>query len=169
MNDRIDWNLIEKVLEILPDDITLYLIGNAQRSAEKIRDILSRHQNCQFLGPIDERNLIDFIQNSLFSIMPHTVESTSQYMNPLKIHMFASLGIKCISTDVPGLEKRFSNLLIAKDEKDFIHQCVDNIEMIKIPLQGVEQEDESLLEVFKESRDVYMSIISDLLSYEGKL
>jgi len=164
MNDRIDWDLIQNLLEVLPNDIKLYLIGSAQRSSEKIKDILSKYTNCQFLGPIDERSLINFIQSSLFSIMPHTVESTSKYMNPLKVHMFAALGIECISTDVPGLETRFQNLIICKNEDLFISEC---LERVKNKNDIYSKKKINLDFVYEESRDIYFKIILDVFKKES--
>jgi hypothetical protein len=159
MNDRIDWELIENLLYALPDGVTLYLIGNASNTVDKLEDILSRHDNCQFLGPIDESMLIQFIKDALFAIIPHTVEATSHYMNPLKTYMYASLGIECISTYVPGLEIKLDNLTVCDDKVSFIAECLNIIHMEahnKMPRERV-----NLDLVYVESRDRYLTLLSE--------
>ncbi len=159
MNDRIDWNLIDELLYQLPEGVTLYLIGNALRAAEALKWLLSRHNNCQFLGPMDERNLISFARTCCFSIMPHTVESTSKFMNPLKVHMFAALGIDCISTDVPGLEHDLDNLFICKNRESFIVECLSRLKKC----DSIQNRTVDLQKIYKKSRDIYLKSISNLL------
>ncbi len=163
MNDRIDWNLIERLLLALPDNVTLYLIGNALRSGNEIKELISKYKNCQFLGPIDERNLISFIETCHFSIMPHTVEATSKYMNPLKIHMFAALGIECISTNVPGLENRFKNLTICENQDTFVKECLQKIKIDNARFDLTSD----LTTIYSGSRDKYIDLLSKVLTHRG--
>jgi hypothetical protein len=127
MNDRIDWNLLENLLKNLPKNTTLYLIGNAQRAFEKVKYLADRYKNCIYLGPLDERSLIGFVDSCHLAIMPHTIESTSLYMNPLKLHMYHAIGIECVSSDIPGLEKKFENLSIASTNEDFVSLCLEKV------------------------------------------
>ena len=161
MNDRIDWELIENLLYALPEGIILYLVGNACSSGDKLKEILSRHDNCQFLGPIDERILIQFIEDALFAIIPHTVEATSQYMNPLKIYMYASLGIECISTAVPGLERKLDHLIVCNGQVSFIAECLNSI--YRETCNNIPRKRKNLEVVYIESRDRYLRLLSEIL------
>jgi chorismate mutase len=128
MNDRVDWRLIETLLETLPKDTTLYLIGNAHNVQRELRDILLKHKHCQFLGPLDEKTLITFIEDALFAIIPHTNESISHYMNPIKVHMFEALKIDCISTHIAGLEGDFEYLTVCDTQEMFIQESLKRCE-----------------------------------------
>ena len=158
MNDRIDWELIENLLQALPKEARLYLIGNAQRCIENITELLEVHTNCIYLGPLDERTLVAFISSSHLAIMPHTVELTSRYMNPLKVHMYAAVGVECVSTDVPGLTTDFSGLTVVDDSYEFIKLCLDKIAYLKTNKNKLL----NVPMVYTNSRDKYMNLIEQL-------
>ena len=167
MNDRIDWELIENLLDRIPFQTKLYLIGNAQRSSEQIINLMNSYSNCIYLGPLDERTLVQFISTCHLAIMPHKVESTSMYMNPIKIHMYASVGIECVSTKIPGLENSFSNLIVAGDDKIFLDICLEKIKLI-ISSKKQELIPVDLKDFYKNSRDKYLTVIEKEFKYLNK-
>jgi len=158
MNDRIDWDLLEKLLISLPSNALIYLIGNAKASVEKLIRLVNKYKNCIYLGPLDEEKLVNFLLTCDLAIMPHKVENISKYMNPLKVHMYAAYGLQCVSTNIPGLEKRMDNIIIADNNDEFINLCIEKIK------HGSSRKSINLDFIYKETRDKYLNLIKTLLN-----
>jgi hypothetical protein len=163
MNDRVDWKLIDELLTSLPKNVTLYLAGNAQRAVESMSEILVKHHNCKYLGPIDERNLLRFMDSCLFAIVPHAIESTSKYMNPIKIHMYAASGLKCVSTSVPGIQNDFANLKLCEEYDLFIRSCLALIEQHR-KNGHTDREIVDMHKLYQSNRDKYVDLIHRYLT-----
>lgn len=142
MNDRIDWELIEKLLYSIPKDTVLYLIGSAQRSHYEMERLLDGHENCIYLGPMDEKSLVGFVSGALFAIVPHRKEAVSRYMNPLKIYMYSSLGLESIVMRVDGLDDDMDGMVICDDHTEFVSESLKRIFLDEKGLyRGVERVD----------------------------
>jgi glycosyltransferase involved in cell wall biosynthesis len=163
MNDRVDWKLIDELLTALPKNVTLYLAGNTQRAVESMNELLTKHHNCKYLGPIDERNLLRFIESCLFAIVPHAIESTSKYMNPIKILMYAASGLKCVSTSMPGIENDFANLKLCEDNDLFIRSCLKIIEQHR-QNGNSDRQVSDMNKLYQTNRDKYVELIHGYLA-----
>lgn len=102
MNDRIDWDLMTD-LAYLGGNVRLHLVGEARRSQEDILKLLDI-PNVIYHGPMNEEMTLHVLRQADLTVMPHVVDDVSAYMNPLKVHMYAALGLPTISTDIPGIE-----------------------------------------------------------------
>ena len=116
MNDRIDWNLLGRIADI-SDSITIHLVGTVSLSIDNLVQLLEK-KNVLYHGPLSENDTLRLTQNMDLAIMPHTFDSTSAYMNPLKLKMYQAIGIRTISTDVPGIEEN-ALVTICKNHNEF--------------------------------------------------
>lgn len=102
MNDRIDWELMTQIAK-LGDGLRLHLIGEAGRSQEQLARLLDE-PNVIFHGVLSEQMVLQLLRQADLTVMPHVVDKVSSYMNPLKVHMYAALGLQTISSNTPGIE-----------------------------------------------------------------
>ncbi len=125
MNDRIDWELLARLVDI-QEDVVLHLIGTASRGLDELSTLLE-NDSVIYHGPVCEIDTIQLIQHMDVAIMPHMVDDVSAFMNPLKVHMYSKIGIPTISTNVPGIIE--SELLkIASSRKEFVQLLTDIID-----------------------------------------
>ncbi|MFC6634834.1 hypothetical protein [Microbulbifer taiwanensis] len=129
MNDRIDWDLVRKLSEVAQENVTIYMIGSCKRAYDQLHDICTR-KNIRYLGVLDEYDLINFAKTCAFAIMPHVEDDVSSYMNPLKIEMYETLGIKCIASSVPGINSRLKNITVCASRDSFVEKFVEYTESI---------------------------------------
>lgn len=119
MNDRIDWDLMGRVAD-LEGDINLHLVGTANRGFDHLSELLGK-DNVIYYGPLNETDTLRVASTMDVAIMPHSTDEISTYMNPLKVHMYKSIGLPTVSTDVPGIEAS-SFLTICGSRSDFINE-----------------------------------------------
>jgi hypothetical protein len=91
------------------------------------------------------------------------MESTSQYMNPIKVHMYAASGVKCVSTSMPGIEYDFANLKLCEDNDLFIRSCLELIEQHK-ENDKADRQIVDMNKLYETNRDKYIEIIYRYLS-----
>jgi glycosyltransferase involved in cell wall biosynthesis len=103
MNDRIDWSLLAEIAA-LHDRVRLHLVGEARRSFDQLAELLETKPNVVFHGVKNERMSLHMLSQADLAVIPHLVDKVSKFMNPMKVHMYAALGLPTISTDVPGIE-----------------------------------------------------------------
>lgn len=101
MNNRIDWALLKR-LAGSSGDIRLHLVGAAVGGGAEFEAIL-QYPNVIYHGPLAEADTLRLLERMDLAIMPHAVDEVSTYMNPLKVHMYAAVGIPVVATDVPGV------------------------------------------------------------------
>lgn len=122
MNDRIDWELIEKIHDQCSNNAIIHLIGNAEAASIKIVELMAKRERIIYHGPMRENELLEFAKHCDLAIMPHLHDNHSHYMNPLKLHMYAAIRLPCISIDVPGILQKSPYLWLCKNHDDFIFQ-----------------------------------------------
>ena len=128
MNDRINWELIKKLHDATDNNINIHLIGSADIAIDNINRLIECSERFVFHGPMRENDLLSFLQTCDLAIMPHIHDSCSTFMNPLKLHMYAALGLHCVTTFVPGIDSSLDHITISKNDSDFIAQCIKFIE-----------------------------------------
>lgn len=126
MNDRVDWALLNKIATTFKDSLILTVIGNGGRAKDELSELV-RHDNVIYLGPLDEVACLQELIASDIAVMPHVTDGTSKFMNPLKVKMYNSVGLPCISSDVPGLDNE-ENLIIAESDEAFLGRINEMIQ-----------------------------------------
>lgn len=118
MNDRVDWETLTSVSQI--PDVILHLVGTAQRVQSNLQELL-RQQNVVYHGPKTELQTISILQTMDVAIIPHLQNNCSQFMNPIKVGMYLSVGIPILSMRVSGIEAHHNMQL-----------CADGTEMVSL-------------------------------------
>lgn len=78
--------------------------------------------NVEYLGPLLQENVPDFLNSLDVCLMPHRDTEYSRSMGPLKLYQYLASGRPIVSTNVAGLEKVREHILVADDPKEFIEQ-----------------------------------------------
>lgn len=101
MKDRIDWELLQKVAQLNPSYV-VHLVGTADVAKPEFSSLLG-NPNVVFHGPLQERQTLSLLETIDVAIMPHKADDVSKFMNPLKVQMYAAMGVPAVSMDVPGI------------------------------------------------------------------
>jgi glycosyltransferase involved in cell wall biosynthesis len=117
LRDRIDTDLIERIAAQHPT-WNIVLIGSAHRAPEvlKLRGI----SNIHFLGVKQYEEAARYIRAFDVAIMPHLDNAVSRAMNPLKLYVYASLGVPIVTTAVANIDEISRFAKIASNHDDFI-------------------------------------------------
>lgn len=129
MNDRIDWALIEDIVQ-LDDRIRLHLVGEARQVSAALRKMLE-NPRVVYYGPLTEAQTLEKLMHADIAIIPHVTDSVSRFMNPLKVQMYNAIGLFTISMNVPGLEEA-PHLIIAQNRDQFLTAVTDSMGSIKL-------------------------------------
>jgi len=120
LNDRIDWQLLHKVCILLEKhNGFLHIIGTSVRSSESMVELLQK-SNCIYHGVINEIQLLRVLQHTNFTVVPHVEDSISKFMDPIKLKMYKKLGIKSLSSKLPGLPLDDPMIIVADSADDFL-------------------------------------------------
>ena len=122
MNDRIDWELLNKLVE--KQDLRLHIAGTASRRQADL-DRLLRNRTCIYHGVTTERETLALLSHMHATIVPHVHDNISRYMDPLKIHMFASYSLPILCPDYLSATKP----VISYHDH---HDCLKKIESLSI-------------------------------------
>jgi glycosyltransferase involved in cell wall biosynthesis len=115
MNDRIDWQLLFDLVTHIPD-AQLVLVGGAARAGAELETLMAL-PNVSYLGPLSESDSLRVLAEADVAVVPHLADDVAVYMNPLKLSMYAALGLPAIVTDVPGVGVPHDLLVISTREK----------------------------------------------------
>lgn len=119
LNNRIDWDLLDAVAALIGSRHgVLHIIGPCERQTPKLAHLLRRPQ-CVYHGAMREEAVLTIAELCDFAVMPHALTDHSTYMNPLKIKMYAAMGLPHVVTDVPGLDE-CALTVVAPDHDAFL-------------------------------------------------
>ncbi len=117
MNDRIDWQLLRKIAAV-SNNVFLHVAGTVRTSNNEFLSLVELPQVI-YHGPLKERETLQLLENIDVAVMPHKMDAVSDFMNPLKVHMYEAAGIPTIATDVPGISAG-PFLEVAQDHDTFM-------------------------------------------------
>ncbi|MGP5033095.1 glycosyltransferase [Glutamicibacter arilaitensis] len=118
MNDRIDWDIIRSTAK-LHDTIIVHLVGAADRAPEGFFEIL-KLENVLYHGPQTERFSLALLASSQLAIMPHVPDDVSNFMNPMKLHMYRAAGVPVIATRVEGIDPDIDSTTVCPSRAEFV-------------------------------------------------
>jgi glycosyltransferase involved in cell wall biosynthesis len=131
MNDRIDWKLLQDICKLLAKfNGQLHIAGSSIRRATEMQELL-HEANCIYHGVVKEDQLLRLLQHINFAVIPHIEDKISKFMDPIKLKMYAKLGIPSLTTRLPGLPSDNPLLIIADSRSDFLTKLDD---MLSNPL-----------------------------------
>lgn len=124
LQERIDVNLLKKVIELLPD-YSFIFVGKV--IAISYFDSLKKYRNVYFLGNRKYTDIPNYLHSFDACIIPHKVSEFTGFMNPLKIYEYLASGKPVISTPVSGTENFRKYIYLAKDDETFSSAIVKAI------------------------------------------
>lgn len=158
MNDRFDWDTVSRIAKEIDLPLTVHLIGNCQRSLDKMTHILD-HSAIQYHGPMRELELLKFLDRCDFAIMPHLQDEHSGFMNPMKVNMYKAIELPCVATSMPGVDFSQPGLYQAKSSDDFLLE----VEALSKKILAGDYSCDFGVASVSESAEAYCKIVTDLL------
>lgn len=117
--DRTDLDLIAFVAKQRPQ--WHFLLAGPQYPAGYLDESgLLDLPNIEYLGPIPQKEVPEFLRSLDICLMPHRDNEYSRSMGPLKLYQYLASGRPIVSTNVAGLERVREHILIANDRQEFI-------------------------------------------------
>lgn len=119
--------LIIKTLPLLPDNISLKIIGIGpyKETAENLAKQLGVENRCNFLGKIDDiKELENEVANSAVALAPYirSLDKWTYYADPGKVKTYLACGVPVLLTDLPWntseIVKRECGIVISEDVED---------------------------------------------------
>ncbi len=157
MNDRVNWQLINELCDF-SELIRIHLIGTAERANESFTKLLYK-PNVIYHGSCYEEVVVNLLFSANLAIMPHIADDVSNFMNPLKLHMYRAAGVPAVASKVEGIEE--NDLLdISETDEDFFEAVKNHFNVWKndsVSVQRLLQSDKRAENALK-----YVNIISHL-------
>ncbi|EDY96718.1 glycosyltransferase, group 1 family protein [Phocaeicola plebeius DSM 17135] len=119
IQERVDFDLIEKCLQKLPNFQFLFL-GPLYAQKRKARELTKHYKNIKFLGDIHYLDLPNAMQDIDIAIIPHKIDSFTSSMNPLKLYEYLAAGKPVVSTKVAGVNSISQYVFEANTPAEFI-------------------------------------------------
>lgn len=167
MNDRVDWALVERVSDELGSDGVVHLAGAAHRAGDGFFRALER-QNVVYHGPLSELDALQLLAQSHVALVPHALDNVSTFMNPIKVRMYAALGLPIVSTSVAGIGEKFSTLKTCYSTSQFVETVAAALEAWRSDQDAPHLHSKSLSE-FTDSQSpdeaIYLKIIDELMPH----
>jgi hypothetical protein len=109
--------------------------------------------NVVYHGPKPERETLELLSLMDLAIVPHRLDTVSAYMDPLKVEMYESIGLRTVTTDMPGIEST-ELITVATSEDDFIELVVAQLAASPDIVPVIRSQDSS---------DTYVRLISQFM------
>ena len=103
---RLGTNALQRLMEVWPDDIELFIIGGKRESeiAAFKEGVSSTSQNIVFTGWIDKLAIHDILKEAKVALMPHEDVFFNRYLTvPLKMFDYFAYGLPILATDLPAI------------------------------------------------------------------
>lgn len=163
LSSRIDIDLLEHVALARPH-WQLVLLGSTHISRSVLR--LSEHSNVHFLGVRPYQEARKYIAAFDVAMVPHADTPLTQSMNPLKLFVYASLGVPIVSTTVANIEELRPLVRVSSTPSDF----VENIEQALRQPRGLTPEGRELLDQHTWTRrvDLILELLDERLNENSR-
>ena len=121
MRNRFDFDLVIRLAQRIPD-VTIHLIG-ALHVTDPAAMRAVKMPNVVYHGPRPERATLELLCQMDLAIVPHSLDDVSTYMDPLKVEMYESIGLRTVATNMPGIDNT-ALISVATSDDDFIDLVV---------------------------------------------
>jgi glycosyltransferase involved in cell wall biosynthesis len=151
MRNRFNFDLVVRLSQRV-SDVTIHLIGSLPvQDAAAMRAL--KMPNVVYHGPKPERETLELLSLMDLAIVPHRLDTVSAYMDPLKVEMYESIGLRTVTTDMPGIEST-ELITVATSEDDFIELVVAQLAASPDIVPVIRSQDSS---------DTYVRLISQFM------
>jgi len=119
---RLDFEILKELVSNSKNwDFTFYGPIEQDRDTLKSVDNLSSFENCKFAGELNYDQVPAAIASFSAGIIPYKLNKFNLGTNPNKFFEYSAMGVPCISSRIPSIQK-FSNFIIFADAaKDWGH------------------------------------------------
>lgn len=116
MADWVDWELMKKVADNLPENTRIVMIGPMYNIPGTLR-----HPGITYIGFKKYEELPKYLRYFDIAIIPFKITSMTESCNPIKMWEYLSLGIPVVATAIPEAAKH-PEIYTAKTPREFIEQ-----------------------------------------------
>jgi glycosyltransferase involved in cell wall biosynthesis len=132
---RLDFKILKELVSNSTDWVfTFYGPIEQDRDTLKSVNDLSSFENCKFAGEISYEQVPAAIASFSAGIIPYKLNEFNLGTNPNKFFEYSAMGVPCISTRIPSLQKFSDFIIFADSVKDWshgidkaIHSCNVNV------------------------------------------
>lgn len=120
--ERMDLSLLEYLIQQQPDCI-FYFIGQVQEGFENSWfHIVKKYNNLFYHSPVIYSDIIGYINSFDVCIIPHLVNKTTIFMDPIKLYYYFAAGKPVVTTSIAFSEEFKAYVYQAKDKNEFLAQ-----------------------------------------------
>ncbi|MBW1938503.1 MAG: glycosyltransferase [Deltaproteobacteria bacterium] len=116
---RLDWGLLERIAD-MEEKPTVVMIGEVHPGSVSLRDKLIMKENVKFLGPKEYCKLPTFYRSLDVCILPHSTDTQTASMDPIKLYDYMGTGRPIVATAVEEAKKFSDVLRLANSHDDFL-------------------------------------------------
>ncbi|MEM2901033.1 MAG: glycosyltransferase, partial [Thermoplasmata archaeon] len=120
---RFDTKIIDFIARARPN-WNIVLIGTSP--SIEVKRLLNL-SNVYWLGPKTYDEIHNYIRNFDVCVIPHTVDTMTEGMNPLKLYEYLALGKPVVSTPIAGIERFSQEVKIAETPEEFVRSIEEAI------------------------------------------
>jgi len=132
---RLDFEILKELVSNSKNwDFTFYGPIEQDRDTLKSVDNLSSFENCKFAGELNYDQVPAAIASFSAGIIPYKLNKFNFGTNPNKFFEYSAMGVPCISSRIPSLQKFSDFIIFADAAKDWshgieksIHSCDVNV------------------------------------------
>jgi glycosyltransferase involved in cell wall biosynthesis len=117
MSDRVDWGLMNDLVEIRPD-YRFLMVGSAHYGAD-VFDLVKRHENVELTGVVPYAQLPNLLSGVDVGLVPHLAGTMTERMNPLKVYNYIAAGLPVVSTPIPNMDELIDLIAVADNALGF--------------------------------------------------
>jgi glycosyltransferase involved in cell wall biosynthesis len=135
---RLDFKILkELVSKSTKWEFTFYgPIEQDKETLKSVNDLLS-FENCKFAGELNYAQVPAVIASFSAGIIPYKLNEFNLGTNPNKFFEYSAMGVPCISSRIPSIQK-FSNFIVFADSaKEWIHGIEKSIHSSKVNVDGL--------------------------------
>jgi len=130
---RLDFKILKELVSNLTDwEFAFY--GPIEQDMDTLKSVdeLSSFENCNFAGELNYDQIPAAIVSFTTGMIPYKLNKFNLGTNPNKFFEYSAMGVPCISSRIPSLEKFSEFIVFADSAKDWIHGIEKSIHSSKV-------------------------------------
>ncbi len=125
---RLEFDILGELISNSIDwEFTFYGPIEQDRDTLKSVNDLSSFENCKFAGELNYDQVPAAIASFTAGIIPYKLNKFNLGTNPNKFFEYSAMGVPCISSRIPSLQKFSDFIVFADSAKDWIHAIQKSI------------------------------------------
>ena len=135
---RLDFDMLKEVVSNSTNWKFLFY-GPIEQDRETLESVynLSSLENCKFAGELNYDQVPSAIASFSAGIIPYNLNKFNLGTNPNKFFEYSAMGVPCISSRIPSLQKFSDFIVFADSAKDWIHGIKKSIHSSKVNVNNL--------------------------------